>query len=217
MSNRVNLKEIERKAYQSTFQDGLKDMQHGLIVICMSFMLYRPEAGYSTLNALLPVFATILVNSLYKAAKKYITSPRMGHVKFGNIRAGKKKNKAIALSIVIIFQILLLGVTLIGWFNLGFGQRISSFTKSNNQMDLLIAGIGASIVGFSMILNAVFEDFLRGYYIAFLMSVAVFAMILFNQPIYPILIGLLIFIPGLVLFMNFLNKYQISNSEKTHE
>ena len=141
----------------------------------------------------------------------------MGHVKFGNIRAGKKKNKAIALSIVIIFQIILLGVTLIGWFNLGFGQRISSFTKSNNQMDLLIAGIGASIVGFSMILNAVFEDFLRGYYIAFLMSVAVFAMILFNQPIYPILIGLLIFIPGLVLFMNFLNKYQISNSEKTHE
>jgi hypothetical protein len=217
MSNRLNLKEIERKAYKSTFKDGLKDMQYGLMVICMSFLLYRPEEGYSVLNSILPVCAAFIVNYLYKAAKKHITQPRLGQVRFGEIRSGKKKIKAIVLSFVILFQILLLGVSLLGWINPVFGKIIGGLTKSNNQMDLLIAGIGASIIGFSMTIIAVFEDFLRGYYIALLMSVAVFVMIYSNQPIYPIFIGISIFIPGLVLLLKFLNNYQISQSEETHE
>ena len=192
-------------------------MQYGLIVICMSFMLYRPEAGYSALNTILPILAALIVNSLYKAGKKHITQPRLGQVRFGEIRSGKKKIKMIALSAVISLQILLLSVSLLAWMNTNFGRIIDGLTKSNSQVDLLIAGIGASIVGISMIIIAVFEDFIRGFYIAFLMSVAVFSMIYINQPVIPILIGLSIFIPGLVLLLNFLNKYQISGSEKTHE
>ena len=40
--NQINLKELERKAFRSTYQDGLWDMYFGLIVICMSFFLYKP-------------------------------------------------------------------------------------------------------------------------------------------------------------------------------
>ncbi len=47
MSAELNLKEIERKAFQSAYQDGLWDIYYGLIVVCMSFFIYRPATGYS--------------------------------------------------------------------------------------------------------------------------------------------------------------------------
>ena len=43
MSTHLNLKEIERKAFRSTYEDGLWDIYFGLIVICMSIFIYRPE------------------------------------------------------------------------------------------------------------------------------------------------------------------------------
>lgn len=217
MSDQINLNEIERKAYRSTFQDGLIDMQLGLIVICMAFMLYRPETGYRALNIALAVVTIFIIGLFYKTAKKQITQPRLGQVQFGEIRSVKKKSKAIALSVVIFFQLLLLGATVLGWMNPRFSRIIHDLTGMDNQMDLLIAGIGATIVGISMLISAVFEDFLRGYYIAFLMSVAVFSMIYFNQPLIPILVGLSIFIPGLVLLVIFLNKYPIPGSGKTDD
>jgi hypothetical protein len=47
MSTRLNLKEIERKAFCSTFQDGLRDIQLGLIVLGMSFLVYRCSILFS--------------------------------------------------------------------------------------------------------------------------------------------------------------------------
>jgi hypothetical protein len=49
------------------------------------------------------------------------------------------------------------------------------------------------------------------------MALAVFLMILFNQPIYPILIGALILVPGVVLFVRFVRKYPLHREEAEHE
>ena len=56
MTNQINLKEIERKAFRSTFQDGLRDMHYGLIVICMSHCNnHRKRNGkYASLKNALP-------------------------------------------------------------------------------------------------------------------------------------------------------------------
>ena len=51
---------------------------------------------------------------------------------------------------------------------------------------MVVAVIGALFIGPSMVLIAYFNDFLRGYYIAFIMSLAVFSLIWFNQPVFHI-------------------------------
>ena len=217
MSNQINLKEIERKAFRSTFQDGLRDMHYGLIVICMSVFIYRPPDGYNIWNILLALFAALLANYLFNAGKKFITLPRMGQVRFGAIREKKKKTMAITLVIIIILQVGLLGLTVLGWVNPVIGEKVNNFFKARNLMDLMVAAIGSFIVGLSMMLIAYFSDFPRGYYIAVLMTLAVFLMIYLNQPIYPIIIGGLIFTPGLVLFINFLKKYPDPRGNKIDE
>ena len=79
-----------------------------------------------------------------------------------------------------------------------------------------MAAIGALFLGPSMILIAYFNDFPRGYYIAILMTLAVFLMILLNQPMYPVILGLAILLPGVILFFRFLRKYPLHKEEADH-
>jgi cytochrome c biogenesis protein CcdA len=50
-----------------------------------------------------------------------------------------------------------------------------------------------------------------------MMALAVFLMIYLNQPIYPIIIGILIAVPGVVLFLRFLQKYPLQREGAKHE
>jgi hypothetical protein len=68
-----------------------------------------------------------------------------------------------------------------------------------------------------MIVVSYFTEFRRGYYISALMSLAVFLMLYLNQPLYPILIGGLILLPGLVIFVRFLRKYPLPREDAAHE
>ena len=47
MSQEIDLKQIERKAFRSTYQDGLWDIYIGLVVIFMALYMYRPVGGYN--------------------------------------------------------------------------------------------------------------------------------------------------------------------------
>jgi hypothetical protein len=215
--NQINLKELERKAFRSTFQDGLWDMYFGLIVICMSFFLCRPATGYSPLNIILMLVSMIVAYVLFWAGKRFITLPRMGQVKFGEKRARRKKTLMLVLGVVVFIQAAFLVIQFIGWRNPEFGDMLNKFLQEKNAMDVAVATIGSLFVGPSIILIAYFIDFLRGYYIAVMMAIAVFLAIYLNQPIYPIIIGSLIVVPGVVLFLRFLHKYPLDKEKACHE
>jgi hypothetical protein len=215
--NQINLKELERKAFRSTYQDGLWDMYFGLIVICMSFFIYRPATGYSPLNILLMLASMVVAYTLFWAGKRFITLPRMGQVKFGEKRARRKKTMILVLGVVVLIQAALLVIQLVGWRNPEFGAKLNAFLQEKNAMDLAVATLGSLFVGPSMILVAYFRDFTRGYFIAVMIALAVFLMIYLNQPIYPIIIGILIAVPGVVLFLRFLQKYPLHREETDHE
>ena len=51
---------------------------------------------------------------------------------------------------------------------------------------------------------------------AIMASLAVFLMIWLNQPIFPILLGLMIVLPGVVLLIRFLSKYPLPQQEAFH-
>ena len=211
--NQLNLKEMERKAFRSTFQDGLWDIYLGLIVIGMAIFIFRPQAGYSGWNLLLMVAVFGLAYGLFWLGKKFVTTPRLGQVTFGPLRKQKKTTLAIILGVVVVVQAGVVALSAMGWLNPEVGAKINAFLNVRDLERLTVAAIGALFIGPSMILVAYFNDFSRGYYIAILMSVAVFLMIWLNQPFYPVILGGLIILPGVILFVRFLQKYPLHRKD----
>ena len=115
MTTVTDLKAIERRAFQSTYQDGLWDIYYGLIVICMSFFIYRPPSGYSPRNIFLMIAGFVVSYGLFALGKKHITITRLGHVEFGEIRRRKKRTMAIILALFVFLQGLLVVLTSLGW------------------------------------------------------------------------------------------------------
>ena len=217
MSGEIDLKQIERKAFRSTYQDGLWDIYWGLIVICMAFFIARPERGYSAWNILLMLASFLVSYSVFWVGKKFITLPRMGQVVFGQARKMKKITLAVILGVVIIFQVVIVLISVVGWLNQIWMMKVDIFLQLGGTERLMVAAIGALFLGPSMILIAYFNDFPRGYYIAILMTLAVFFMILLNQPIYAVILGLAILLPGLILFFRFLQKYPLHREGAENE
>ncbi len=211
MTTPIDLKQIERNAFRSMYQDGLWDIYYGLIVICMSFFIFRPESGYSPMNIILAVCSFGISYALFWLGKKYLVMPRMGQVTFGPSRQRRKKAMAITLGVIVFIQILAFGIQYWMWNHTS--AKIEGPVVEKGLMDLTVAGVAALIVGISMVIIAYFHDFPRGYYIAVLFSLAVFLMVFFNQPLYAILIGILILLPGLVLFVRFLKEYPLAKGE----
>ena len=217
MESQLSLKEIERKAFRSTYQDGLWDIYMGLIVLGMSIFIFRPAEGYRAMNIILMLLTFTLAFGLFWAGKKYLTLPRTGQVRFGAIRKQKKKTLAIILGVFVLFQAGLVVLTAFGWLDRAVGARLNDLFPVPGSEKILVAAIGALMVGISMIVSAFFSDFARGYYIAVMMALAVFLMIYLNQPVYPVIIAVLIILPGLVLFLRFLKSHPLHRQDATHE
>ncbi|MDH4136914.1 MAG: hypothetical protein OEW09_09420 [Anaerolineae bacterium] len=106
MSHTINLKELERKAFRSTFQDGLWDMYLGFLLLTMGMGPVLPALNTSVMWTLvILLMLSVLAWLAFWAGKKFITTPRMGLVKFGPQRKAKlKKTRAV------LFLSALLGV-----------------------------------------------------------------------------------------------------------
>lgn len=214
MATKLDLKEIEKRAFLSTYQDGIWDIYYGLIVICMTFFLYHPSSGYSPLNIFLMLASILGAYGLFWAGKKWITAPRLGQVVFGDIRKRKRKKMVIVLLILIALQAAVVGITTMGWLDPAFGEKLNQFLGKTDSGLLVVASIGMLMVGSGMLVMVYFTDFSRGYYIAVLMAVAAFLMILFNRPLIPVLIGVVIIIPGIVLLMRFIRRYPLTHNRE---
>lgn len=217
MTNQLNLKEIERKAFRSTYQDGLLDIYLGLVVMFMSVFMYRPSSGYSPQNIFMMLGAFVVAFLLYWAGKKFITLPRMGQVRFGAIRKQKNTTLGLILGLVILVQVGIVGLTAAGRLIPTLGEQLAAFFGARNAEILLVAAVGSLFVGPSMLLMAYFTDYPHGYAIAILMSVAVFLMIYSNQPVFSILIGGMIVVLGLISLVSFLRKYPLPDQDSAHE
>ena len=216
MNTSLDLKEIEKRAFRSTYQDGLWDIYYGLIVIILSLVLYRQAEGYGWLNLISGCAGYFFAYGLFRAAKRYITIPRLGQVVFGEIRKQKKRTMSIILGVFIFLQTLMVCLPLFGYLNADFGEKLGLLFGGSNDL-FLVAGIASLMVCISMAVIANFSDFLRGYAIAILMSLAVFLMIFLNQPVFSILIGIMILLPGVMLLMRFLKRYPLAKNEAGHE
>ena len=206
MSQRMSLKEIERKAFRSTFQDGLWDLFMGLQLLAWGLALLLEEIvplsdwWVAVLTApLMLVYLTIF------AAKKHITAPRIGRVKFGSKRKAKVKG-VVAMTFVILLLGLFVGALWWGGIKTGLPEWVA--VPPVIWMVLLITGFS---------LAAYFLDFSRLYLYGVLYAISLPTRIILKQNpdlgsvsliAYFVSGGVMVLI-GVVLFICFLRGYPI--------
>lgn len=217
MQPQLNLKELERKAFSATYQDGLWDIYMGGIIASMSMLLIMPDTLDNGLLSMAIFLSGMGLSYLiYWAGKKYITLPRLGQARFGAERARRSRTLGIILAVIVALQTAVLIFSIAVWNSPALQESLSFLNAQRGAADLLVASIGAMFVGPSLALIAYFKDFPRGYYIALLMATAVFLMILLGQPVYMLICAGLIILPGVVLLVRFLRTHPLPPVEARH-
>jgi len=218
MSTSLNLKEIERKAFRSVHQDGLWDIYIGGIVMSMTVFANADDGeNFTSQRLVIYMLGMLVFGLLFWGGKKYITVPRLGLVKFGAHRRRRSLTMAIILAGIVLLQILFVAGTALLRSNPDWGGQLGLGLSDPDYGRLLVAAIAALFVGPSMLLIAYFTDFPRGYYIAIIMSLAVFALVWFGEAVYLIAASLLIILPGVVLFIRFLRQHPLPPVEASRD
>jgi hypothetical protein len=105
MNSSIDLKELERKAYRATYQDGFLDITLGL------FLIGSAVAGLFQDNKPVRLTITVLIVliplTIFLLGKKKITLPRIGIVRFGAERKARKKKIAVIILTAVILSSLM--------------------------------------------------------------------------------------------------------------
>jgi drug/metabolite transporter (DMT)-like permease len=207
-----NLTEIEKKAYRSTFQDGLWDIFLGSQLLILSISALLSNMGLTNkLHMGLLILLQVLVVLAFTIGKKRITIPRMGYVKFGTKRKRKITKSRIILLISVIAGVVVFLIA-------------SAFIQSNpaGQSKLLllapVAWVINSVIIFSLL--AYYMDFTRLYLYGVLfalpvpvdMAIKQFTNLNLNHVAFAVP-GIAMLIVGTVLLVRFLRDYPISGQE----
>jgi hypothetical protein len=216
MSQNLDLKAIEHKAFRSIHQDGLQDMYIGLILIACYFLLNIPDHEDLPLSNAVPAIVMLVTAFVvYQVGKKYITAPRMGQVKFGPERQKRKLTLARIMGIFVLITLGLVLFSLYVWRTGGTALGHSESTNSGLER-ILVSTIAALIAGTSTIVIAYYKEFLRGYYIGLVMGAAFFLALWLDAPVFIAVAAVLVFLPGLVLFIKFLREHPLPATEASH-
>jgi hypothetical protein len=103
----MNLKELERKAFRSTFQDGLWDIFIGFLFTQFAIAPILSERGWGDFwssAALFPIYMIVL--AVVMLLKKYVVTPRLGVVQFSKKRKSKFKKLILMTNIILVIGII---------------------------------------------------------------------------------------------------------------
>jgi hypothetical protein len=107
MSQKISLKEAERKAFTSAYQDGLWDIFIGCIILefAIAPFLSRSLGDFWSSVVFIPFWAIAFL--VIWLIRKYVVTPRVGRVKFGSWR----RTRLVQFN-VIMFAVLLVAFIL---------------------------------------------------------------------------------------------------------
>ena len=109
MTQEINLKELEKKAFRSYHEDGVWDIFLGLIMMAIAVNASLTKIGVPELQTMIVLIGLEMVAIIFLiAGKKHITVPRIGHVKFGAMRRAKLTKMRIVLALSVIFGLVAL-------------------------------------------------------------------------------------------------------------
>lgn len=210
MTENIDLKKIEKKILKTAHQHGVFDTMIGFIVLGMAFGPFFRESLPPPYNYFLwPLIIVLIADIFAIIILKYVIQPRIGIVKPGPSLKSIRKKLFIVTSIQVIIHLIFIIILAIG---ISPGIHVEGF------MFMLIIGL-FFIPIFAVI--AYLMKYPRLYLIGMLIWLAIFINELLYDPIdYRIrwllsygIIGSVIFITGLVIFIQFLKKHPKVKSE----
>ena len=205
MTEAMDLKDLEKRAYASSFEDGLWDIFLGIVLFAMfsellfsaigvswGYIIPEPTGNLSVSQVLLTALALLV----FFAGKRLITLPRMGVARFGPRRKARLWRIGIVFVITAIVGLLFaleivpsmgLPLPLVAWIMVsGLGFGLAAYLLDFSRLYLYAALFAASPVSFVLLKRA-------GFPIAGLSVVAVSAAIMIAV--------------GIVLLFRFSKKY----------
>ena len=193
MNAPLNLKELERKAFRSFYQDGIWDIFFGLMMFAMYTFTVFNNLENKALRILGMLFLEIFAVFFLIYGKKLITAPRLGEVKFSTQRT-KNLGKII---LVNLFSLIVLAA-----FAFLKNSQPDLFNIENSE---LYSSVGMGVwIAFITSVMAYFLDFDRLYIYALIYGSTFSAVLLLDLPVLFLAASLLILIPGGILFTRFL-------------
>jgi len=204
MSHEIDLKTIEKKAYLSYHQDGLMGLFVGLGILGFGIGMAADATSY--LGGLLPA----ILFSLWAAAKKAITVPRVGLVRFGPERRIRiKKEKRFFMIFFTITMLAGVGVFFVYEGRAGLPSNLRSWLS-----EFVMAPMGL-IGAISFCVLAYWKQITRYYIYAALLLVAVFVgpLLDISPPVYVSAAGGVILLCGLAMLIRFLRSYPLVTEE----
>ena len=193
MNNPLNLKELERKAFRSFYQDGIWDIFFGLMMFAMYTFTFFDHIENKAIRILSMLFLEIFAIFFLIYGKKMITVPRLGEVKFGKQR---KKKLVNIIAVNLVSLIVLAAVAILQ------NSNPEIFKSTNGEMTTSV-GMGVWIAFITSIM-AYFLDFDRLYIYALIYGSAFAAVLILDTPILFLAAALLILIPGAIIFTRFM-------------
>lgn len=194
MAQRVKLKEIERKVYTSYHQDGIIDISMAIIVLAFAIMMVLDMAWMGG------IFAVSCI-SLYAAAKKVLTVPRIGFVKFATYRA----KAMLTIALVVFSMFALLGVVA---FVQVEGGSMPTWLLFAIEYHMLVYGVWLAIlfcaVGYTFRIKRMYA-----YALLSLTTFLAGSFMYFPLYYYMILLGTLILLSGSTMLIRFVRKYPL--------
>lgn len=203
MTEHIDLKALERKAYTSYHQDGIVDIFLGLAIVIFGILLH-PILIENMFYLMGGFFITWFIS--YAIVKKSITVPRIGYVEF---KPSRRYRLVFLLSFLVILNLAIFAI-----MAFGFTPELRAFL---NQYGLLV--IAVVVGGLFVFFGCVTQIYrLCGYgAVAFLVFVITYFFVLYLS-IPLIALGLVIAVTGFVLLFRFLRKYpKVKPGEESFE
>ena len=148
MSQKISLKEAERKAFRTTFNDGLVDIFLGCFLLMFVIGLYLSDSlGDFWSSAVFLPFLALVYLAIW-LIRRYVVTPRIGMVKFGQARKAKLAKFTVVMLVINVVALILGTVAAL------------SFGSVPGQMISILFGL-ILLMGFSI--AAYFLDFNRLY------------------------------------------------------
>jgi len=211
MTKEPNLKEIERRAYMSYHQDGLLDIFAGLYILGFGLGIFMDviwDFGFGVI--IMPGSLIAVAFPIWITAKRKITMPRIGFVKFG---PGGGTSKLMAIFIG-------LAVAGLGVF---FAFTLATFQGGSRQWLDLIFQNGMLIVGFGSLAVCILFGYsmgLKRLYAYGLLAMIVLVIGHFMGIFFAYILlalGITVITTGVALLIGFVKKYPLQGDKAIAE
>ncbi len=206
MNNEIELDKLEKKAWRTTFDDGIFDIYFGILIASFGPSIALQDFLPDPLNVLLGPIIIGLGLAFFILSKKYLIKPRIGTVKFGRKRKVRKLKTIVILSANVVFLLIL---------------YIFNLTTNEGGITFPYLLEGLLFMTLPLCFMAYFIQFNRLYVYAIVLGCMFFIAditsliipIPFNFLFSYLLLGGILILVGITYLIRFIKKYQLPHEE----